>query len=52
VADLAAAVGGEVAMIGVGLDSDDIHAPNEHFGLHQLKMGFLTMGKILENISE
>src|SRR3569832_307088 len=31
VVDLAEAVGGEVAMIGVGLDSYDIHAPNEHF---------------------
>ncbi len=51
VSDLAAAVGGEVAMIGVGLDSDDIHAPNEHFGLHQLEMGFLAMGTILGRLS-
>ncbi len=47
VADLAEAVGGEVAMVGVGLDSDDIHAPNEHFGLKQLQDGFLAMGRIL-----
>ncbi len=47
VADLTKAVGGEVAMVGVALDSDDIHAPNEHFGLDQLKSGFLTMGRIL-----
>ena len=47
VADLAEVVGGEVAMIGVGLDSDDIHAPNEHFGLKRLQDGFLAMGRIL-----
>ena len=52
VADLSQAVGGEVAMIGVGLDSDDIHAPNEHFGLHQFQMGFLTMGRILGRLME
>lgn len=52
VADLAEAVGGEVAMIGVGLDSDDIHAPNEHFTLHQLQMGFLTLGKILGELAK
>ena len=47
VADLEKATGGEVAVIGVGLDTDDIHAPNEHFGLDRLKLGFLTMGRIL-----
>ena len=47
VADLTEAVGGEVAMVGVGLDSDDIHAPNEHFGLKQLQSGFLAMGRII-----
>lgn len=50
VADLQKAVGGEVAMIGVGLDSDDIHAPNEHFSLQQLEQGFLTMGRILSKL--
>lgn len=52
VVDLAAAVGGEVVMMGVGLDSDDIHAPNEHFGVHQLLKGFLTMGSILGRLME
>lgn len=47
IADLTDVVGGEVAMVGVSLDSDDIHAPNEHFGLKQLQNGFLTMGRIL-----
>lgn len=52
VADLTLATGGDVAMIGVSLDSDDIHAPNEHFSLEQLKMGFLTMGRILGRLME
>lgn len=47
VADLAKVVGGEVAMIGVDLATNSIHAPNEHFGLKQLRNGFLTMGRIL-----
>ncbi len=52
VADLRDAVGGEVAMVGVCLDSDDIHAPNERFGLKQLEEGFLTMSSILGRLIE
>lgn len=48
VAELVHATGAEPAIIGVSLDSDDIHAPNEHFGLDQLEQGFLTMATILE----
>ena len=44
---LASHTGGEVAMIGVGLDSDDMHAPNEHFGLDRFEKGFLVIGRIL-----
>lgn len=51
VADLAKVTGAEVAILGVGLDSDDIHAPNEHFGLDRLQLGFLCMGKILGDLS-
>jgi acetylornithine deacetylase/succinyl-diaminopimelate desuccinylase-like protein len=51
VADLAKASGGEVAVIGVSLDSDDIHAPNEHFSLHQLRQGFLVIGSILRRLT-
>jgi acetylornithine deacetylase/succinyl-diaminopimelate desuccinylase-like protein len=47
VADLASASGAQVAMIGVGLDDDDIHAPNEHFGLDRFELGFLTIGRII-----
>jgi acetylornithine deacetylase/succinyl-diaminopimelate desuccinylase-like protein len=51
VVDLAQASQAEVAMIGVGLDSDDIHAPNEHFGLDRFELGFLTIGRILGRLS-
>lgn len=51
VVDLAAACGGDVAMMGMGLADDDIHAPNEHFGLDRFELGFLTMTKILELLS-
>jgi len=52
VADLAAASGAEVALIGTATDEDDIHAPNEHFGLHQYERGFLVIGKILSLLSD
>lgn len=46
VSDLAAASGGDVLVMGFGLGTDQIHAPNEHFGLDRLKQGFLTIGRI------
>ncbi len=51
VVDLARASKAQVAMIGVGLSDDDIHAPNEHFGLDRFELGFLTMGRILSRLS-
>lgn len=51
VSELAKVSGAEVAMIGLGLPSDDIHAPNEHFGLDRFELGFLTMGRILSRLS-
>lgn len=52
VADLTAASGAEVAMIGVGLSTDDIHAPNEHFGMDRFEQGFLVIGLILGEFSK
>lgn len=52
VADLAAASGAETAMIGVGLSTDDIHAPNEHFGMDRFEQGFLTIGRILMELAK
>jgi acetylornithine deacetylase/succinyl-diaminopimelate desuccinylase-like protein len=51
VVDLARASKAEVAMIGVGLADDDIHAPNEHFGLDRFELGYLTIGRILGRLS-
>ncbi len=51
VVDLARASKADVAMIGVGLADDDIHAPNEHFGLDRFELGYLTIGRILSRLS-
>lgn len=47
---LAEVSGAEVTMMGMGLGSDNIHAPNEHFGLDRFEQGFLTMAMILTHI--
>lgn len=52
IADLVKASGAQAALIGVGLDSDDIHAPNEHFGLDRFESGFLCIGRILALLAE
>ncbi|MBS0605184.1 MAG: dipeptidase [Verrucomicrobia bacterium] len=51
VVDLVRASKAQVAMIGVGLPDDDIHAPNEHFGLDRFELGYLTIGRILSRLS-
>lgn len=38
----------EVALIGMALDTDDIHAPNEHFAMERFEKGVLLMLNILE----
>ena len=40
--------GAQVALLGVALPGDDIHAPNEHFGWDRFLHGFLMMGSILD----
>ncbi|NGX38769.1 MAG: Succinyl-diaminopimelate desuccinylase [Chlamydiae bacterium] len=52
VSELAKATGAESLAIGYGLDSDLIHAPNEHFGLDRFELGFLTMGRIFSRLYE
>ncbi len=47
-AALAKASESEFVLIGTGLMSDQIHAPNEHFQLESFEKGFLTIGKILD----
>jgi len=50
VVDLAQASQAQVAMMGVGLSDDAIHAPNEHFGLDRFELGFLVIGRILNTL--
>jgi len=52
VADLAAISDAQVVLLGTGLVTDDIHAPNEHFGLDRFEQGFLIIGRILGALSE
>ncbi len=52
VVDLAEASSAEAIMMGYGLDTDQIHAPNEHFGLDRFERGFLTMGSIFRQLND
>ena len=47
-AQLAAYSGAETVMIGYGLPDDNLHAPNEHFGIDRMRKGTATIGRILE----
>ncbi len=47
-AKLSDACGAPPVFMGIGLIDDDIHAPNEHFGIDRLKLGFLTVARLLE----
>ena len=47
-AALMKASGAEMLCLGTGLDRDNIHAPNENFGLDQFERGFLLITKTLE----
>lgn len=44
---LQATSGGELVFFGLGLDEDQIHAPNEHFDWERFKKGFLTIGRLV-----
>lgn len=47
-AELAKVSGAEMVLVGLGLPDDRIHAPNEHFGLDRLEIGFLTICRAIE----
>ena len=51
VTELAKACKGEVILVGLGLPDDCIHAPNEHFGLDRIEMGFLSITRVLQLLS-
>ncbi len=50
-AGLAEASGAELVLIGFGLADDNIHAPNEHFGVDRIRSGFATIIGILERLA-
>lgn len=52
IVELSQATGAQVAMIGMGLADDQIHAPNEHFGLDRFEKGFLTMSRLIGHLEE
>lgn len=49
---LAQASGADIVLVGMGLHSDKIHAPNEHFHLDRLEKGFLLIGNVLDRLRE
>lgn len=52
VVDLTKASGAQTVLMGFGLGEDNIHAPNEHFGLDRFEMGCITVGRLLALLSE
>jgi acetylornithine deacetylase/succinyl-diaminopimelate desuccinylase-like protein len=48
---LAEASGADIALFGLGRD-DNIHAPNEHFSWHRIESGFLTMCRLIDNLTD
>lgn len=47
-AELAKASQASIVLLGMGLATDQIHAPNEHFGLDRLEKGFLLIARTIE----
>lgn len=52
VADFAQVTKGDVVLLGYILPGDQLHAPNEHFGLDRFKLGFVTIGRMLAILAE
>lgn len=42
----------KTVLMGFGLDSDDIHSPNEHYGLFNFYKGIETIPYFYENYSK
>ncbi len=47
-ADLAEASKSDMVLVGVGLSTDQIHAPDEHFDLERFEQGYLTIARALQ----
>lgn len=52
IVELAKVAGAETVMMGYGLATDQIHAPNEHFGEDRFLKGFLTIGSIFRQLND
>lgn len=50
VTELARASGADVVLMGLGLPDDNVHAPNEHFGLDRIRIGFVTIAETLNRL--
>lgn len=48
VTELAEECEGEVILLGLGLDTDNIHAPNEHFSFSRIEKGILILCRAFE----
>lgn len=48
VEELSNASQSEVVLMGMGLPDDQIHAPNEHFGLDRIEKGFFIIARTVE----
>ena len=49
---LTQAAEGELAFMGFILPGDKMHAPNEHFGVERLEIGFASISRLLELMGE
>jgi acetylornithine deacetylase/succinyl-diaminopimelate desuccinylase-like protein len=52
VGDMVKVLQADVVMMGLGLDADRIHAPNENFSLDRLEKGFLIIARTLQKLGE
>ncbi|HEV7738723.1 MAG TPA: M20/M25/M40 family metallo-hydrolase [Chlamydiales bacterium] len=50
IAELAKAIQADAVGMGYGLETDKIHAPNEHFDFHRFKLGFITVAGAIKNL--
>jgi acetylornithine deacetylase/succinyl-diaminopimelate desuccinylase-like protein len=52
VSELVDACGGEVVILGLGLNTDRIHAPNEHFSLDRIEKGIVMVARAIDILSK
>lgn len=50
--ELVATSGAEPLLVGYGMERDNIHSPNENFGLEQAEFGFVYTGLLLQELGK